>query len=90
MLLKQVQLSYAEMFVINENSIIVEFQHCKSKSFEDCRPVLERIWSKQTEILTDVVWTDNVRSNRNALCALYKEYKPEASLLVGQVILLLK
>lgn len=81
----QVHLAYAEMFVINENSMVVGFQHCKTKSFEDCKPALQRIWSQQRDITTEVVWTDNVRSDKNSIYSLYKEFKPDASLLVGQV-----
>lgn len=82
----QVHLSYAEAFVINENGMVVGFEHCKTKSFEDLKPSLERIWSVQSPtIKTSVVWTDNVHADAALLRKCYKEYRPEADLQVGQV-----
>lgn len=79
-------LAYAEVFIINENGMIIAFEHCKSKAFSDIAPALERIWTAQDPTVdTEVLWTDNVRGDKNALEQLYKKKKPGKSILIGQV-----
>ena len=79
-------MSYAEVFVLNENGMVIGFEHCKSKSFSDLQPALERIWSTQSPaVSTDVVWTDNVNSDEALLRNCYHQYRPSADLKVGQV-----
>ena len=66
--------------------MIVGFQHCRDKSFDSAKPALERIWSVQhPDVETQVVWTDDVRADEKKLKECYKAYKPQSSLIVGQV-----
>lgn len=72
--------------MINENGMVVGFHHCKNKAFEKLKPALHRIWSKQhPSIKTHIVWTDDVRSDGSLLKRLYKIYRPECELRIGQV-----
>ena len=79
-------MAYAEMFLINENAMVVGFEHCKSKSFADVKPALERIWNVQSpQVSTQVVWTDNVQGDRNGIQQTYEQIRPGVSVEVGQV-----
>ena len=82
----QIHLAYAELFVINENGMVVGFEHCKSKSFDDVQPALKRIWNAQgPQVVTQVVWTDNVQSDKRGIQTTYHNIKPGCTVDVGQV-----
>ena len=90
LVLLQVHLSYAEVFVINENGMVVGFEHCRSKSFNDLEPALDRIWTAQIPtISTEVVWTDNVNSDEALLKECYRRHRPSAIMQVGQACVFL-